>query len=215
MNTVALIADVGEGFGRYTIGDDTALLSIVSGANIACGFHAGDPRIMESTVRTCAANRVSVGAHPGFPDIAGFGRRELKLSALEVRTDVLYQLGALSAFTRARGVAMAHVTVHGKLDNMAGTDPAYARAIVEAITAFDPGLIVAVQDGELEKAALAAGLPVGYTFMADRAYENDGQPVPDSNLAFDWNSGRPHSRHVYAPCFLLSRNKPQNGRSVP
>lgn len=177
MPQVSLIADVGESFGPYVMGADDKLLDLVSDANVACGFHAGDPRVMERTVAACRDRSVSIGAHPGFADLMGFGRRTMHLSASEIRTDVLYQLGALSAFTRATGTTLSHVTVHGRLDNMAVVDPVYANAIVEAVVGFDPTLIVAVQDGELEKAALAAGLPVAYTFMADRAYESDGQAV--------------------------------------
>lgn len=177
MSKVALMADVGESFGQYVMGEDALLLELVTDANVACGFHAGDPLVMERTIQICAERGVSVGAHPGFRDLVGFGRRPMSMTGDEVRTDVLYQLGSLAAFTRAQGTAMRHVTVHGQLDNMAVVDPDYAKAIVDAIVAFDPTLIVSVQTGELEKAALAAGLPVAYTFMADRAYENDGQAV--------------------------------------
>ncbi|MEY9778322.1 LamB/YcsF family protein [Arthrobacter sp. MW3 TE3886] len=177
MPAVALIADVGESFGSYTMGDDAGLLELISDANVACGFHAGDPLVIERTVRLCEQNGVSLGAHPGFPDLAGFGRRAMALTRDEIRSDILYQLGALEAFSRGWNLSLGHVTIHGKLDNMAGTNHDYASAIVEAIARFDRSLIVVAQSGELERVALAEGLDVAYAFMADRAYESDGQPV--------------------------------------
>ncbi|MGV9801679.1 LamB/YcsF family protein [Mycobacterium sp. NPDC003449] len=172
-----MVADIGESFGNYRMGDDESILEVISDANVACGFHAGDPVVMDTTVQACLAKGVSIGAHPGYKDLQGFGRRAITLTPQEIRTDVLYQLGALNAFATAHKTRLAHVNVHGKLDNIAGVDDAVAAALVEAIAAFDPELILVAQDGELEKAALNANLRIAYTFMADRSYAPDGQPV--------------------------------------
>jgi 5-oxoprolinase (ATP-hydrolysing) subunit A len=175
-----LVADLGEGFGAYRMGDDAALLDIVTSANIACGFHAGDPRIMDATVAACVTRGVSVGAHPGFPDLAGFGRRAMDLTADEVRTDVIYQVGALAGFAAAHGTRVAHVAPHGKLGNLVTVRRDYAEAVVAAVRAVDPGMTVLAQDGELADAARSAGLAVGTVGIADRAYRDDGTLVPRS-----------------------------------
>ncbi|MFI6374336.1 LamB/YcsF family protein [Streptomyces sp. NPDC050546] len=177
---VDLVADLGEGFGAYTMGDDEALLEMLTSANVACGFHAGDPRIMDATVRTCVANRVAVGAHPSFPDLVGFGRRAMDLTREEVRTDVLYQIGALQAFAVAHGTRVQHVAPHGRLGNLVAVRADYARAVVEAVASLDESLIVLAQDGELADAARARGLRVGIVGIADRAYRDDGTLVPRS-----------------------------------
>lgn len=178
--TVDLVADLGEGFGSYTMGDDSALLDIITSANIACGFHAGDPRIMHDTVRNCAERGVAVGAHPSFPDVVGFGRRAMELTAHEVRTDVLYQIGALSAFAAYHGTTLTHVAPHGRLGNLVATRADYAEAVADAVAGFDRNLIVLAQDGELSRAARERGLRVGIVGIADRAYEDDGTLVPRS-----------------------------------
>ncbi|KAA5830615.1 5-oxoprolinase subunit PxpA [Saccharopolyspora hirsuta] len=175
---VDLVADLGEGFGAYTAGDDEALLDVLTSANIACGFHAGDPRTMDATVRSCARRGISPGAHPSFPDLVGFGRRAMELTADEVRTDVLYQIGALQAFAAAHGTRVNHVAPHGRLGNLVATRADYAAAVADAVAAVDPGLIVLAQDGELAEAARARGLPVGIVGIADRAYADDGTLVP-------------------------------------
>ena len=175
---IDLVADLGEGFGAYTLGDDEALLDIVTSANIACGFHAGDPSIMDTTVRRCVARGVGVGAHPGFPDLAGFGRRAMDLTAAEVRTAVLYQIGALQAFAAAHGTRVAHVAPHGRLGNLVATRADYAAAVADAVASLDPDLIVLAQDGELADAARARGLRVAVVGIADRAYRDDGTLVP-------------------------------------
>ncbi|GGS78616.1 LamB/YcsF family protein [Streptomyces violaceus] len=178
--TVDLVADLGEGFGAYTMGDDGALLEMLTSANVACGFHAGDPRIMDATVRTCVANRVAVGAHPSFPDLVGFGRRAMDLTPEEVRTDVLYQIGALQAFAVAHGTRVRHVAPHGRLGNLVAVRADYARAVVDAVASLDESLIVLAQDGELADAARARGLRVGIVGIADRAYRDDGTLVSRS-----------------------------------
>jgi len=126
---IDLNCDLGESFGAYTIGNDEALLPLITSANIACGFHAGDPQVMARTVRLAARHGVAVGAHPGFPDLMGFGRRVMQLSPEEIETCVLYQVGALAAFARAAGVPLVHVKPHGALYNLAAGEPAIAAAI--------------------------------------------------------------------------------------
>lgn len=177
---VDLVADLGEGFGSWRMGDDAALLDVVSSANIACGFHAGDPRIMDRTVANCIARGVSIGAHPSFPDLVGFGRRTVDASPEEVRTDVIYQLGALQAFAHAHGGRVTHLAPHGRLGNLVAVREDYARAVVDAVTQVDPALIVLAQDGELATRAAAAGVAVAIVGIADRAYQRDGTLVPRS-----------------------------------
>jgi len=174
---IDLVADLGEGFGPWRMGDDAALLDVLSSANIACGFHAGDPQIMDQTVRECIARGVGVGAHPSFPDRQGFGRRDMGLTAEEVRTDVLYQLGALQAIAAFHGSAVTHLAPHGRLGNLVAVREDYAAAVAEAARRVNPELIVLAQDGELADAARAAGLRVGIVGIADRAYEDDGTLV--------------------------------------
>lgn len=179
--TVDLVADLGEGFGAYSMGDDAALLEVVSSANIACGFHAGDPDIMHATVAECVRRGVSIGAHPSFPDLRGFGRRAMDLTADEVRNDVLYQFGALSAFAAYHGTSVTHIAPHGRLGNLVATRADYAAAVADAAANLNPGLIVLAQDGELASAAVERQLPVGIVGIADRAYEADGTLVPRSH----------------------------------
>jgi UPF0271 protein len=176
--TVDLVADLGEGFGAYSLGDDSALLEVVSSANVACGFHAGDPDIMFRTVAECVRRGVSIGAHPSFPDLRGFGRRTMDLTAAEVRNDVLYQLGALTAFAAYHGTRLSHMAPHGRLGNLVATRPDYAAAVADAASRVREGLIVLAQDGELARAAAARKLPVAIVGIADRAYEDDGTLVP-------------------------------------
>lgn len=177
---VDLVADLGEGFGAYTMGDDEALLELLTSANVACGFHAGDPRIMDATVRMCVEKQVAVGAHPSFPDLVGFGRRAMDLTPHEVRTDVLYQIGALQAFAVAHGTRVRHIAPHGRLGNLVAVRADYAEAVVDAVASLDESLIVLAQDGELADAARKRGLRVGIVGIADRAYRADGTLVPRS-----------------------------------
>ena len=137
---IDLNADLGEGFGPWTMGDDEALLGIVSSANVACGFHAGDPVIMERTVRIALERGVDVGAHVGFPDRQGFGRRQMQIPPAELAAMVTYQLGALAGIARAAGHRMTHMSFHGALGNMTAADPAMAEPLVEAVARFDPEL---------------------------------------------------------------------------
>ncbi len=178
---VDLVADIGEGFGAFRMGDDEALLGLVTSANIACGFHAGDPRIMDVSTRECVRRGISIGAHPSFPDLIGFGRRTMELTAEEVRTDILYQLGALHAFSVANKGRLAHVAPHGRLGNLVAVRADYASAVVSAICDFDARLIVVAQAGCLHDIALDHGLSVATVGIADRNYQDDGTLVPRSD----------------------------------
>ncbi|MGH2531627.1 MAG: LamB/YcsF family protein [Thermomicrobiales bacterium] len=176
--SIDLNSDLGESFGAYRVGYDAELFPLISSANVACGLHGGDPRVMERTVRLAAEHGVAVGAHPSYPDLVGFGRRVMASSPDEVRTDVLYQLGALDAFCRAVGVRMRHVKAHGALYNHATTDATTAAAIAAAVAAFDPELILFAMPGSaLFLAGEAAGLTVAREAFADRAYNADGTLV--------------------------------------
>ena len=178
MYKVDLNSDLGESFGRYTLGMDADILQLVSSANVACGYHASDPLVMNKTIAMATEAGVRVGAHPGFPDLMGFGRRNMDVSPAEAKAYTLYQLGALDAFCKAHGVKMQHVKPHGAMYNMAGKDYALSKAICEAIYEYDKDLIVmALSGGELVHAAEDMGLKVAREVFADRAYEEDGSLV--------------------------------------
>lgn len=174
-------SDLGESFGDWTMGDDLALLQVVSSANIACGFHAGDPRVMLKTVEACAAAGVAVGAHPGFPDLVGFGRRQMQLSIDELRTDVMYQVGALQAMCRAVGVPLHHVKPHGAMQNIMAVDYEMSVAVIEAVGAImDNPLIYAQPGTATAQAAEDCGVAIGREIFADRAYLANGLLAPRS-----------------------------------
>src|SRR5437867_2421932 len=176
---IDLNADLGEGYGPWRMGEDEALLELVSSANVACGFHAGDPVIMERTVRQALARGVDVGAHVGFPDRQGFGRRTMQIEIGELAAMVTYQLGALAGIARAAGHRMTHMSFHGALGNMAAADGALADPLIRAVAAFDPTLIVSSSSSRaIEGAAAQCGLRVATTFLADRAYDDEGLLVP-------------------------------------
>lgn len=178
MYSVDLNSDLGESFGNYTIGMDEKVLPLVSSANVACGFHASDPVVMDRTIKLAKEAGIAVGAHPGFPDLMGFGRRNMVVSAEEARAYTTYQLGALDAFLRKYGMKMQHVKPHGAFYNMAGKDYNLAKAICEAVYDFDPGLVLLGLSGsELIHAAEDTGLRAAREFFADRAYEPDGSLV--------------------------------------
>lgn len=175
MNRIDLNCDLGESFGAWRMGDDDALLALVSSANIACGFHAGDPVIMHRTVELAGRHGVAIGAHISLPDLQGFGRREMSVDADEVQAMTLYQIGALHAFAQAAGTRLAHVKPHGALYNMAARDRSLADAIARAVHAFDPQLrLFGLAGSALIDAALAIGLPVAAEAFADRRYLADG-----------------------------------------
>jgi UPF0271 protein len=176
-----LNADLGEGFGAWRMGDDAALLSIVGSANVACGFHAGDPLVMSKTVKLARDAGVSIGAHPSFADLQGFGRRAMRLPADELRAVVQYQVGALAAIAQAHGARVAHVKPHGAMNNMACEDAAMARTIADAVKAVDATLVLlAPALSELSAAGRTAGLRVADEIFADRAYTDAGTLVPRS-----------------------------------
>jgi 5-oxoprolinase (ATP-hydrolysing) subunit A len=176
---IDLNSDVGEGFGAWTIGNDAALIPLLSSVNIACGFHAGDPLVMERTVGLAVAAGVSIGAHPGYPDLAGFGRRDLDMTAAELEAAIVYQLGALAAFARAAGSELRHVKPHGALYNRAAIDPSVAEAIARSVRRLSRELIlVGLAGSAMLDAGRAAGLSVAAEAFADRAYEPDGRLRP-------------------------------------
>jgi UPF0271 protein len=177
MTTIDLSADVGESFGSHRMGDDEQLLKVLSSANIACGFHSGDPLTMQRTVQLCLDRGVAIGAHPGFRDLVGFGRRTIEMTRDEVRADVLYQLGALHAFVVAAGGRLAHVSPHGRLGNLTTTVATYAEGVLDAIEAFDASLTVVGQSGLIHDLAEERGIRAGRLGFPDRAYEPDGALV--------------------------------------
>ena len=173
---VDLNADMGEGFGVYPLGRDADLLAVVTSANIACGFHAGDPSVMDRTVALAVQAGVSIGAHPGFPDLRGFGRRRVDADPAEVERDVLYQVGALQAFTRAHGSRVVHVKAHGALYNQAAEEEPLARAVARGIARAGQDLVmVGLASTEvMRRAAEETGLRFAAEGFADRRYERDG-----------------------------------------
>jgi len=175
---VDLNSDMGESYGAWTMGDDEALMPHVTSASIACGWHAGDPTVMRATVRLAKRHGVRIGAHPGYPDLLGFGRRPMELSAGEMRDYLLYQIGALAAFVKAEGVRLQHVKPHGALYNVAAKDRLLSQAIAEAVAEADPTLIlVGPPESELVRAGQEAGLKVAREGFGDRAYNEDGSLV--------------------------------------
>ena len=178
---VDLNCDMGESFGNWTIGDDAAILPFVSSVNIACGFHAGDPSVMRVTVQAAAAHHVAVGAHPGLPDLAGFGRREMAVSPQAVYDMTSYQIGALRGIARAAGVTVNHIKPHGALYNMAAVRSPIADAIALAVRDTDGSLtLVALSGSCLIDAGRATGLRTASEVFADRNYMPDGTLVPRS-----------------------------------
>lgn len=179
---IDLNCDMGESFGDYCLGCDSEVIGHITSANLACGFHASDPLVMDQTVRLCAEHGVAVGAHPGYPDLRGFGRRNLDSTPEEVRSDVLYQVGALAGIARAHGVRLRHVKPHGALYNTAAAHPATAQAIAQAVAAFDPGLILVTLAGPAGETFRAVagemGLTVASEAFADRAYSAGGRLAP-------------------------------------
>jgi 5-oxoprolinase (ATP-hydrolysing) subunit A len=175
---IDLNCDMGESFGAYTIGHDEEVMPFITSANVACGLHAGDPTVIRETIRLAKRHGVAVGAHPGFPDLAGFGRRELKMTPREVEDSLVYQIAAVSGIAAAEGVRLQHVKAHGALYNMAVKDAELAAAIARAIAAVDRSLLMLGLPGsELLRAAGAQGLTAVGEAFADRAYEPDGQLV--------------------------------------
>lgn len=192
---IDLNCDCGESFGNYKLGLDEKIVKYVSSVNIACGFHAGDPLVMNKTVQLAKENSVAVGAHPGFPDLVGFGRRNMNVSLSELKAMIQYQLGALNAFCKINGISLQHVKPHGAMYNMACRDEKMAFAIAESIAEFDENLILLGMSGsKMLKAAEIVGLKSKNEVFADRAYNDDGTLVSrslsgavikDENLAIE------------------------------
>jgi 5-oxoprolinase (ATP-hydrolysing) subunit A len=175
---VDLNGDIGESFGRYSLGDDAAILDVVTSANIACGMHAGDPTVMARTVTLAAWKGIAVGAHPGYPDLQGFGRREMDFPPDVLEAYTLYQIGALAGFAQAAGTRLHHVKPHGALYNQVAQDSDMATAVAKAIATFDNHLIIITAPGSmLSLAARGMGLKVAHEGFADRAYREDGKLV--------------------------------------
>ncbi|WP_293783398.1 5-oxoprolinase subunit PxpA [uncultured Pedobacter sp.] len=181
MKMIDLNCDMGEAFGSYLMPNDEKLMDYISSANIACGFHAGDPAVMQQTVNLAIKKGVAIGAHPGLPDLQGFGRREMKISPNEAYQLTLYQIGALSAFVKAAGSKLHHVKAHGALYNMAAKDAPLAKAIIQAVSDFDPGLILyALAGSKMIEEAEKLGIVTASEVFADRSYQDDGLLTPRS-----------------------------------
>lgn len=178
MKTIDLNCDLGESFGAYTIGMDAEVIPYISSANVACGYHASDPVVMARTVALAKQAGIRVGAHPGFPDLMGFGRRNMNVSPAEAKAYMTYQMGALAAFCKAAGMKMTHVKPHGALYNMAGKDEKLATALCESIAEYDSELVIlALSGSEMLRAAEKTGIRAASEVFADRAYEEDGSLV--------------------------------------
>lgn len=181
MCRIDMNSDLGESFGNYSVGMDEEIIKCITSANIGCGFHAGDPVVMGKTVALCKKYGVAAGAHPGYPDLLGFGRRNMVISPEEAKAYIKYQVGALMAFTKSCGIPFQHVKPHGSLYNMAAKDYKLSRAICEAVYEIDPGLIlVALANSETVRAAKDVGVNVRNEIFGDRAYMDDGTLVPRS-----------------------------------
>ncbi|WP_295720093.1 5-oxoprolinase subunit PxpA [Mucilaginibacter sp.] len=179
MQSIDLNCDMGEAFGNYPMPNDDTLMDYITSANIACGFHAGDPEVMQHTVGMAVKKGVAIGAHPGLPDLQGFGRREMKISASEAYQMTLYQIGALSGFVKAAYGKLHHVKAHGALYNMAAKDINLAKAIAEAVHDFDSSLILyGLANSEMITWAKKIGLTTASEVFADRTYQDDGSLTP-------------------------------------
>lgn len=175
MTTINLNADMGESYGRFEVGNDEEILKIINSASIACGFHAGDPTVMAKAVQTAKENGVSIGAHPGFNDVWGFGRRQIQMNTGDLQYMISYQIGALNGIAAQFGMKVTHVKPHGALNNMAHVDPEYAKAIARGIKAVDRDIIfVANVLSEMVKAGREEGLAVALEAYVDRTYDDTG-----------------------------------------
>ena len=210
-----LNSDLGESFGPWEMGSDEAMLRIVNSANVACGFHAGDPLVMLQTVANALKNGVSVGAHPGFPDLQGFGRRRMDIPLGELEAMVIYQIGALEACARAQGLRVSHVKPHGALSNISCADRKVADAIARAVRGLDPSLILlAPAASQLIAAGRDQGLSVVEEIFADRAYLDDGNLVPRSHpeaMIHGAEASLQHVMRIVGESALISIN----GKRIP
>ncbi|HUS86843.1 MAG TPA: 5-oxoprolinase subunit PxpA [Bacteroidales bacterium] len=212
MSSIDINADIGESFGRYTIGNDQELLKYISSANIACGFHAGDPLVIRNTVINSLKLNVSVGAHPGYPDLQGFGRRAIRMSSEEMVAMIIYQIGALKSIAEAEGGRLNHVKAHGALYNSAANDSNIAEAIAFAISKVDNSLIMFGLPGScLEKAAEKFNLRFAAEAFADRAYNDDGtllaRNIPGSVITSESECIERVSRMVSDNCVITITGK--------
>ena len=201
--SIDLNADLGESFGAWTMGDDLGMLAFVTSANVACGFHAGDPRGIDRTVALVVKAGVVLGAHPSHYDLRGFGRRTIAADPAEIEADVLYQVGALAAFASSHGTALYHVKPHGALYNQAAVDPGLARAIARGVARASRGLVLvgAASSKAMREAAEGEGLRFAAEAFADRAYEKDGTLVPRGRAgAVITDSGEAAARAVRIAC---------------
>lgn len=171
---IDLNTDLGEGYGRYEVAEDDEIMKYVSSINVACGFHAGDPTIMNNTVKQAKKNNIKIGAHPGFNDLYSFGRRNIDITNEEVFNETLYQLGALKSYTDIYDTKITHVSPHGALGNLCIQNNQIAKSFVKAVSKFDEDIMIFTQKGELEAEALSAGIQVKRLIFADRAYNDDG-----------------------------------------
>lgn len=179
MKTIDLNCDMGEAFGNYSMPDDEKLMDYISSANIACGFHAGDFSVMQQTVQMAVKKGIALGAHPGLPDLQGFGRREMKISPSEAYQITLYQIGALHGFVKTAYARLNHVKLHGALYNMAAKDAELAKATAQAVADFDSSLtLYGLSGSEMIKAAQNLGLKTASEVFADRTYQDDGSLTP-------------------------------------
>ena len=178
MKVIDLNCDMGESYGAWRMGDDPGIMPLISSANIACGFHAGDPGTIRESVSLAVQNGVAIGAHPSLPDLQGFGRRAMKVSPQEVYDLVLYQAGAIAAFARAAGSRLHHLKIHGALYNMAARDPALAEAIARATRDLDGAILYALSGSAMMDAARALGVRAVGEVFADRSYQSDGTLTP-------------------------------------
>lgn len=179
MQTIDLNCDIGEAFGNYKMPNDEILMNYITSANIACGFHAGDYSVMQNTVNMAIKKGVAIGAHPGLPDLQGFGRREIRITDKEAYQITLYQIGALYAFVKAADGKLNHVKLHGALYNMAAKDLSLSKAIVQAVQDFDSTLILyALCGSKMIEAAQIAGIQTASEVFADRSYQDDGFLTP-------------------------------------
>jgi len=212
---VNLNADLGESFGPWPMGRDDDMLALVNSANVACGFHAGDPAVMRRTIALAAKHGVSIGAHPAFPDLQGFGRRRMDIPEPELEAMLIYQIGALAAIARAEGTRVTHVKPHGALNNMACVDVGLARCIARAVRAADPALmLLAPVLSQLAAAGEEAGLGVIGEVFADRAYADDGTLVPRSQPGAVLHGADDCVRHVMRMAETGALHS-VNGRQLP
>ena len=184
MTVVDLSCDLGESYGNFKVGSDEEVIPHIASASVGCGFHAGDPSTMRKTIELAKGHKVRVGAHPGFPDLLGFGRRNIDVSSRDITNYVLYQVGAMSAMCKVVGVPMQHVKAHGALYDMAAQDRRMALAIVEAVALYDPNLVLYTSwNSEVVRAAEDKGVPLALEVYADRCVDDDGIEIPGYDIS--------------------------------